>query len=177
MPHGITNLCRISVHKKHRTCWTFPMAKPKCLMRDFTNLNRIYKATWTNVWRTMKVFGYTVGYAGCCSSQSISIISAISMRRNYTKFQYVYIFPGKISTYKWFNPLWPNDVIWHHRIWSTLFQIMACCLMAPSHYLNQCWLIISDVFWHSPQGLNISFLQAKPWIPGGEKSIFKVVIH
>ena len=26
---------------------------------------------------------------------------------------------------------------------STLAQVMACCLMAPSHYLNQCWLIRS----------------------------------
>ena len=31
---------------------------------------------------------------------------------------------------------------------STLAQEMACCLMAPSHYLNQCWLI-SEVEWHS----------------------------
>ena len=29
---------------------------------------------------------------------------------------------------------------------------MACCLMAPSHYLNQCWLIISEVQWHSYWG-------------------------
>ena len=27
---------------------------------------------------------------------------------------------------------------------------MACCLMATSHYLNQCWLIIKGVLWHSP---------------------------
>ena len=26
---------------------------------------------------------------------------------------------------------------------------MACCLTAPSHYLNQCWLIITKVLWHS----------------------------
>ena len=26
---------------------------------------------------------------------------------------------------------------------------MACCLTAPSHYLNQCWLIICEVMWHS----------------------------
>ena len=32
---------------------------------------------------------------------------------------------------------------------STLVQIMACCLTAPKHYLNQCWLIISEVLWHS----------------------------
>ena len=33
---------------------------------------------------------------------------------------------------------------------STLAQVMACCLMAPSHYLNQCWLMISEVLSHSP---------------------------
>ena len=31
-------------------------AKPKCLLRNFTNFNRIYKAHQTNVWWTMKVF-------------------------------------------------------------------------------------------------------------------------
>ena len=47
------------------------------------------------------------------------------------------------------NSLWPNDAIWRHRTCSTLAQVMACCLTAPSHYLNQCWLIISKVQWHS----------------------------
>ena len=32
---------------------------------------------------------------------------------------------------------------------STVAQVMACWLTAPSHYLNQCWLIISEVQWHS----------------------------
>ena len=27
---------------------------------------------------------------------------------------------------------------------------MSCCLTAPSHYLDQCWLMISEVLWHSP---------------------------
>ena len=44
-----------------------------------------------------------------------------------------------------FNSLWPSDAIWWQRCESTLAQVMACCLMAPSHYLNQCWLIISEV--------------------------------
>ena len=43
------------------------------------------------------------------------------------------------------NPLWPGDVIWRQGSRSTLAQVMACCLTAPSHYLNQCWLIISKV--------------------------------
>ena len=40
---------------------------------------------------------------------------------------------------------------WRHRSGSTLVQVLACCLTAPSHYLNQCWLIISEVLWHAPQ--------------------------
>ena len=28
---------------------------------------------------------------------------------------------------------------------------MACCLTAPSHYLNLCWLIISEVLCHTPK--------------------------
>ena len=43
------------------------------------------------------------------------------------------------------NSLWPGDAIWRHRSRSTLVQVMACCLTAPSHYLHQCWLIISEV--------------------------------
>ena len=50
------------------------------------------------------------------------------------------------SHHRWlfnFNSLWPSDTIWRQRSGSTLAQVMACCLTAPSHYLNQCWLIIS----------------------------------
>ena len=34
------------------------------------------------------------------------------------------------------NSLRPSDVIWCYRSGSTLAQVMACCLMSPSHYLN-----------------------------------------
>ena len=53
------------------------------------------------------------------------------------------------------NSLWPSDAKWRQRSGSTLAQVMACCLMATSHYLNQCWLIISKVQWH-PSGSNFS---------------------
>ena len=46
----------------------------------------------------------------------------------------------------------PSDAIWRHRSGSALPQIMACCLTAPNHYLNQCWLIISKVLWLSSEG-------------------------
>ena len=50
------------------------------------------------------------------------------------------------------NTLWPSDATWRHRSGSTLAQVMACCLTAPSHYLNQCWLIINKVQWSSFEG-------------------------
>ena len=50
------------------------------------------------------------------------------------------------------NSLWPSDAIWRQGSGSALAQVMACCLTAPSHYLNQCWLIISKVQWHSSEG-------------------------
>ena len=71
---------------------------------------------------------------------------------------------GSYETYNWVRerlrsqwncqlvPSWPSNAIWWHRSVSTLAQVMACCQTAPSHYLNQCWLIISEVLWHSPKG-------------------------
>ena len=47
------------------------------------------------------------------------------------------------------NSLGPGDAIWQHRTRSGLAQVMACCLTTPSNYLNQCWLIIHEVPWHS----------------------------
>ena len=51
----------------------------------------------------------------------------------------------------WVNSLWPSEQIWWQRSGSTLVQIMACCLMATSHYLNQCWLLLHQALWHSPE--------------------------
>ena len=49
---------------------------------------------------------------------------------------------------------WLGDVIWHHgpTAGSKLVQLMACCLTAPSHYLNPCWLIINRVLYHLTKG-------------------------
>ena len=51
---------------------------------------------------------------------------------------------GSFRTLISLESLWPNDAIWHLRTWSTLAQVMACCQKAPSHYLDQCWLIVSE---------------------------------
>ena len=81
------------------------------------------------------------------------------------------------------NSLWPSDAIWPQRSGSTLAQVMACCLMAPSHYLNQCWLIFILVPWHSSEDiiikdlripinkkrLKIAHLKLNPDLPGANE--------
>ena len=47
-----------------------------------------------------------------------------------------------------------GDVIWRQKSWSTIVHVMAYCLTAPSHYLNQCWLIIKVVLWHSRDNIS-----------------------
>ena len=42
--------------------------------------------------------------------------------------------------FHYFISLRTTDAICWHRHWSTLAQVMACCLTAPSHNLNHCWL-------------------------------------
>ena len=56
------------------------------------------------------------------------------------------------------NSMWLSDTIWWQISESTLAQVLACCLMAPSHYLSQCWLIINDILRHSPEGNFIGYL-------------------
>ena len=71
------------------------------------------------------------------------------------------------------NSLRPSDAIWRQWSWTTLAQVMACCLTAPSHYLKQCWLIIRGVLWHTSES---SFAGIVQGIDSGyefEKDILK----
>ena len=42
--------------------------------------------------------------------------------------------------------------LWCQISLSTSAQVMTSCLTVPNHYLNQCWIIISTVLWHSAGG-------------------------
>ena len=78
------------------------------------------------------------------------------------------------------NSLWPSHSVRWHGSGSTLAQVMAWCLTAPSHYFNQCWLIISEVLCHSlsledvkipinKTNLKIEFLKSHPDLPGANE--------
>ena len=46
--------------------------------------------------------------------------------------------------------LWASEAIWRQRSGSLLAHIIAGCLTALSHYLNQYWLAINEAHWQSP---------------------------
>ena len=50
----------------------------------------------------------------------------------------------KVGPMCYLNPFWSVDIIWWHTSTSILAQAMAC-------YLNQCWLLISEIMWHSSE--------------------------
>ena len=75
------------------------------------------------------------------------------------------------------NSLGLSDAIWRLRSWSTLVQVMACCLMAPGHYLNQCWLIISEVLRHSSEDTIIRRFEDTNQLSRIEDDIFKITFR
>ena len=58
------------------------------------------------------------------------------------------------------NSLWPSDAMWRHNSGSTFAQVMTCCLTAPSHYLDQYWLLICEVVLHPTEGNFTANVQA-----------------
>ena len=72
--------------------------------------------------------------------------------------------------------LQPRDVIWRHNSGSTLFQVMACYLEAPSHYLNQYWLIIGEYLWHHLMTISQEMLKISNIEMSLKKYSFKITV-
>ena len=126
--------------------YTIYMCKNICFNIEYNNA--LYVVSCKRLQLRMKMFAFT------------------SMNRKFSFYKYeiksqlfvtdsmifLFRFSNKFSHRVFINTVWPSDVIWRHRSESTLAQVMACCLTAPSHYLNQCWLIISKIQLHSSDG-------------------------
>ena len=115
-----------SVHEHRRTCQTFPMARPKCLMRDFTILNRIYKAHRINVWWTMKVFRQHCIFS---ISQSIEIVS--TPRSIQIKLLY-----SAVEKCMW---SFTNRVIFGIMINNSVLCVTVLCMFAGHHSWDNMW--------------------------------------
>ena len=96
------------------------------------------------------------------------------------EYEYLFFKLVYIDFIKHIDPLWPSDAAWRYRFESTLARVMDCCLATPSHYLNQCQLIINRMWAISCLGhlyitkisvkfayiwnyLHLNFIHTSPW--------------
>ena len=127
MHHFVTKMC---------TCVHISVTK-WCIVRQGTGA--LWADSWDGSMHTMLV---------------TRMIYLPSTHRHIHIYVQIHIYKN-VRPYPWYTPshaeqaMWPSDAIWWYRHGSTLAQVMACCLTAPIHYLNQCWLITSEVLWHS----------------------------
>ena len=72
------------------------------------------------------------------------------------------------------NSLWPSEDLWWHRSGSMWAQVMACCLTAPSHYLNHSDNHLKAILQGIPQPSTTKIsLKFCPNLPGTNELIVK----
>ena len=132
----------------------------------------IYRIALFWIWTvSADIFGWTYLYLYLYLNQCISICIWIKVEQNICIciwkiqfFLFVFVFDktyltpamGSPVCDQWVKSLRPSDAIWwvtgDRDLGQHWWQVMACCLTALSHYLNQCWLIITKVLWCSSEG-------------------------
>ena len=71
-------------------------------------------------------------------------------------FRYIHSYSFKLLHWRWYRLRTVPHIYMRESIGLTLVQIMACRLMGPSHYPNQCWVI---VYWILGNKLQWNFIQ------------------
>ena len=102
------------------------------------------------------ITGHKLGHCCACiclstySCQAINItVLTLMLDLIFKNILWLLMISNTFSLTTWH--LWPSYPIWWHRSRLTLTQVMACRLMIPSYYLNQCRLIIKGGLWHLPE--------------------------
>ena len=121
----------------------------------------IFQTTFLNAFSWMKMYDFILIFHSSLFQRVQLIILQLWFSANQVRTHYLnqwwliywHIY-GSLSL----NELKPSDAIWRHRTGSALAQVMACCLVASSHYENQFWLIISEVFWCSSEAVSQGIL-------------------
>ena len=122
-------------------CSPFNMKSPHPLILGHCTRLNFGPQHWNSRWEAMlsKSLGIQKPWVSCYQTCMWSLIIYLSRLGKLTGGATE---PYGVSNTN-LNSLRPSDTICHRRSRWTLVQVMACCLTAPSHYLNQCWLIVS----------------------------------
>ena len=137
-------------------CW-YPIPRKEwvnALMRVWQNLQHFAEAIlkrifWNeNIFISSKISLKCVPYDLMDSKSTLVQVMACCLTGNKPLPESMLTKMFHILWHQWVASLWPGEVIWWHKSGSTLSPVMVWYLMAPSHYLNQCRFLISEVMWH-----------------------------
>ena len=126
--------------RSHLYRGTFPWTPPTAIYRAYTVLHGALMFSLMYAWTNSRVASDLRLQDAHVASWWYTAVTLLLTHWGYHSL---------VLSHRFINSLWPSDAIWWQRTGSTLVQVMACCLTAPSHYLNQCWLSICMVQWHS----------------------------
>ena len=144
--------CRQATSHYLSQCWPSSMSP-----YSVTRPQWVKEPGHQRAWHWSNQLKYSFSSIRLDKTRLILILSLLMLEKEYSSLFVTAISPllsywryhSLASSYQSINLLWPGDAIWRHGSRSTLALVMARCLTAPSHYLNQCWLIIREVPWHS----------------------------
>ena len=125
-------------HKRNRTpprpcrSWRWRLSPQRRLLLRIPQVHRPTRSSWT------KVFLWASNRSLWATADSprllwLALVALLGLRWD----------RPPVAVYTSINSWWPSAAIWWHRSEWPLAQVMACYLMAPSHYLEQCWSIIN----------------------------------
>ena len=149
VPGSTCSVRKVSFHKDPHSPWV-GVTKSVCLVHLYSStlffriIEALFLAHQIHVWQVR----VTAVLQQPCGDTCQVWMWFSKSNQWFHKSRYMntmYIIKGEI------NSLWPSDAMWRYRSGSTLAQVMACCLTAPSHYLTLCWLIFSKVLWLSSE--------------------------
>ena len=121
---------------KHIRRFLNALDKPNCHTHHFMSVKwflSLWKKSKYPQYMQTVVTAHTVGVLRTCFTLLVLWLALVNSTNN-------------------LNSLWPSDAIWWEGSRLILVQVMTCCPTAPSHYLDQCWHIITKVQWYSSEG-------------------------
>ena len=145
-----------NVHEGNRLCVNVPVVGThgtSFINRDQLHLHRI-NSLWPNCFSSRLAVAFVQYIKAMCLAKSEDVVGAAPIGDAPTTSEWsTIVLPTirRVLCYKFDG-----------RSWSALVLLMACCLPPPSHWLNQWWLIIGEVLWHSPEG-NFTENTQNPW--------------
>ena len=172
-------MCKYIAKQRHKGTWLIAMSlfdlfywKTKSILQQTASMRIVFTGHWSSHYAEISCSG--IRSRMCVYEHKrpswvlIWDISVVSFRILCSRLiaDVSIILCSKLIVYVFMTryAFWNKNKIWCvYQCWNSVL-CYENCLTAPSHNLNQCWVIVSEVLWHSPHGILAgNFRDIYPW--------------